>query len=168
MTAEEIDKEIGELRQFIIETSAEMRGIDAELEPVKERERAIKQSMNSTYRTQLVEGRICMVGFCGQVKTVESDIWLGRCACGRYSLGYITIERTVGEIDHAGRLAREQLYGELQELAESFGPMRERRRLLYADGEAAKRAIERLELRREQMSRPAKPQRADNRQPRLL
>ena len=121
----------------------------------------------NTYRTKFFEGRICMVGFRGEVKTVESDVWLGRCACGRYSLGYVRIERTVREIDHAGRASREEMYGELEELAENFGPMRERRRVLHADGEAAKRAIERLELRREQMSRPRK-QYADRAQGRLF
>jgi hypothetical protein len=167
MTSEEINKEIGELREYILDASAEMRAIDAELEPVTQRERDIKQLMNNTYRTQLVEGRVCMVGFCGEIKTVASDVWLGRCACGRYSLGYATIERSVREMDHAGRASRQEMYGELQELAENFGPMRERRRVLHADREAARRAIERLEARRDRAPKPEK-QRAHNAQGSLL
>ena len=34
MTIEEINREIGELREFVIATTAEMREIDVQLEPI--------------------------------------------------------------------------------------------------------------------------------------
>jgi hypothetical protein len=132
---------VQELRQFILEASAELRAIDAELQPVKQREREIRGLMAET-------------SIAAEAITVQSTVWRGRCACGERSLGYARVTRTVRKIDHAGRLLRQDIFEELLMLAENFGPLRERRRTLYADIDAARRAIDRIE---EARANPPKP-----------
>jgi hypothetical protein len=151
MTDAEFGIEINSLTNIVAELEEKARALSNQLAPVKRREQDIKRRLIATYRNrERDDGQYEVMGFRGERKTVLSTRVVAPHYLGDDKVfDYEEVEALVLVSDPNAAMARLDLFAERDRLADLYGDQRNEERNLYADIEAAQRAMDRLRKARE-------------------
>jgi hypothetical protein len=157
-----IEAELDEISHAIKQAEEHAKAVSSMLAPVKRRRDAIKNEIAWTYvHRERSDGKIEIVGFTGEIKTVRSNRIIGIRAIedGQQVFEYGEVARDVVIPDRDAIAQRKPLFEELIRITEHYGKQFEEERRCYREVDNLRKAMARMIAARDKDRRKARASR---------